>query len=135
MPKFNCRYNNKHEYRTEEEQLSHEKICPDKKNRPDLKLCPYTDRHILKVTMYEKHIKNCKYKKQVKKEEKSNQISNNIDDGWGDVNRNINININTNHDSIKDNNHNMIKVETDENYEIDEDIFEEDDFIFKQCYV
>ena len=139
MPKLYCRYNKKHEFQTEEDQLSHERTCPDKKNRPDLKVCPFTNRHILKVTMYEKHIKNCKYKKQIKQEDPAIPTRNDFDNGWGDINNNTN---NTNNTNINNNNNNTnknpddtVQIEADENYDIDENIFEEDDFIYKQCYV
>ena len=60
MPKKQCRYNNKHKFDTDEALLSHEKYCPDKSKRTDLKECPFSNKHIVLTKQYEKHIKKSK---------------------------------------------------------------------------
>ena len=78
MPKKECRYDKSHKFNTEEEQLEHEAKCPTKKKRTDLKECPYSNRHILTIKQYERHIKNCKFKpKMVKKEVNKNDDNSN----------------------------------------------------------
>ena len=62
MPKKLCRYNNKHKFDTDDALLSHEKYCPDKSKRTDLKECPFSNKHIVLTKQYEKHIKICKYR-------------------------------------------------------------------------
>ena len=71
MPLKKCRYNNKHKFETDEQLLSHEKYCPDKSKRTDLKVCPYDPKHIVLTKQYEKHIKTCKHrpKNEPKKED------------------------------------------------------------------
>ena len=146
MPKKICRYNNKHKFDSEEEQLKHEAICPDKKKRTDLKECPYTNRHIVTTKQYENHIKKCKFKPKKEKIEESINIENNSNilnnnenndnnnrnendwdnlDNWG--NDNV-INENVNEDLKKKKVFNFDKNDIN-------DIFEEEDFIFKQCYI
>ena len=75
MPKKQCRYNNKHKFDTDEALLSHEKYCPDKSKRTDLKECPFSNKHIVLTKQYEKHIKICKYRPK-KTEQKDEQIKN-----------------------------------------------------------
>ncbi len=147
MPKKKeCRYNGKHKFETEEAQLEHEKKCPDKKKRTDLKECPYSNRHIVNTKQYETHIKKCKFKPKEKKEipanannnpndnnnnkeknkiESKNDEWNNTSDTWGNDDLN---------DSQKEDNS---KKEETFNFNVkdDNDVFEEEDFIFKQAYI
>ena len=141
MPKKECRYNKKHKFDSEEAQLDHESKCPDKKKRTDLKECPFTNRHIVTTKQYENHIKKCKFRpKIVKKEEpKNDNENNNIKsqnnknewnslDNWGDEldnNASINDDFNKRHEK----NFNFA------GNDLNEDVFEEEDFIFKQCYI
>ena len=146
MPKRKCRYDKAHKFNTEEEQLKHEAKCPTKKKGTELKECPYTNRHILTIIQYERHIKKCKFRpKTVKKEvdknaddnnnsnankEKSNTNSefkwNDSNDFWGDEKDSNCENSNPNH-VIENRNFNFdIKNEGD--------TFELEDFIFRQCY-
>ena len=141
MPKKECRYNKKHKYDSEEAQLDHESKCPDKKKRTDLKECPFTNRHIVTTKQYENHIKKCKFRpKIVKKEEpKNDNENNNIKsqnnknewnslDNWGDEldnNASINDDFNKRHE----------KIFNFDGKDLNEDVFEEEDFIFKQCYI
>ena len=84
MNQKKCRYNHKHKYETEEQLLSHEKYCPDKSKRTDLKECPYNPRHIVLTKQYEKHIKTCKYRpKNVPKKEEPKADEKN---GFNDAN-------------------------------------------------
>ena len=150
MPKKECRYNPKHKFDTEQAQLDHESKCPDKKKRTDLKECPYTNRHIVTIRQYENHIKKCKFKpKVVKKEEKINndKNKNNKDtnkenknndakfkwDGdkefWGD-DADKNDDTNSKENEIKKKIFNFDEKDINNG-----DVFEEDDFIFKQCYI
>ena len=80
MPKKLCRYNNKHKFDTDDALLQHEKYCPDKSKRTDLKECPFSNKHIVLTKQYEKHIKICKYrpKNTPQKEEQKNKENNNI---------------------------------------------------------
>ncbi len=141
MPKKECRYNKKHKFDSEEAQLDHESKCPDKKKRTDLKECPFTNRHIVTTKQYENHIKKCKFRpKIVKKEEpKNDNENNNIKsqnnknewnslDNWGDEldnNASINDDFNKRHE----------KIFNFDGKDLNEDVFEEEDFIFKQCYI
>ena len=141
MPKKKeCRYNVKHKFETEEAQLEHEKKCPDKKKRTDLKECPYSNRHIVHTKQYETHIKKCKFKPKEKKEipsnannnpnndnnnnnkeknkiESKNDEWNNTSDTWGNDDLN---------DSQKEDNS---KKEETFNFNVkdDNDVFEEED--------
>ena len=141
MQKKECRYNKKHKFDSEEAQLDHESKCPDKKKRTDLKECPFTNRHIVTTKQYENHIKKCKFRpKIVKKEEpKNDNENNNIKsqnnknewnslDNWGDEldnNASINDDFNKRHE----------KIFNFDGKDLNEDVFEEEDFIFKQCYI
>ena len=141
MPKKECRYNKKHKFDSEEAQLDHESKCPDKKKGTDLKECPFTNRHIVTTKQYENHIKKCKFRpKIVKKEEpKNDNENNNIKsqnnknewnslDNWGDEldnNASINDDFNKRHE----------KIFNFDGKDLNEDVFEEEDFIFKQCYI
>ena len=143
MPKKPCRYNNKHKYETEEELLSHEKYCPDKSKRTDLKECPFSNKHIVLTKQYEKHIKICKYrpKKTEQKEEQKNTENNTpiieeekikkfedwdfkVDEWIDDTIKNNQIDIDKNKLIIE-------KLKTPSN----KDVFDDDDFIFKECYI
>ena len=150
MPKKTCRYNNKHKYDTEEDQLKHEATCPDKKIRTDLKECPYSNRHIVTTKQYENHIKKCKFKPKIEKKDEPNKKNNNQNtptsnqtnyvennndnninqndwntDNWGDINE---TNENKNEDFKKNKTFNFDKADSN-------DIFEDEDFIFKECYI
>ena len=147
MPKKTCRYNNKHKYDTEEAQLKHEAICPDKKLRTDLKECPYTNRHIVTTKQYENHIKKCKFKPKIDKIEESNNNLNNINKiNNSEKNHSDNNNLNKNEWSTDNwNNANEVSEIKNEKFRknkiffFDEkdskDIFDEEDFIFKECYI
>ncbi len=147
-----CRYNPRHKFTTDEELLIHEKDCPDKQKRTDLKVCPYNNKHVVLTKLYETHIKKCKYRpkelpEKEKKEEKKGDIWNEIDEIFN------NNNINKKKDEI-DWDINVEKwVDEDETNEEDykknknkiiiqklksigmQDAFDEEDFIFKKCYV
>ena len=135
MPKKKeCRYNPKHKFNTEDEQLNHESKCPDKEKRTDLKLCPFTNRHILKISQFNSHIKKCKYKPkdyglQTQKNEKNQDNGFNFDNlvDWGEDN-----------ETRKDEENDGAKTEKKFNFDfkdINKNVFDEDDFIFQQCYV
>ena len=146
MPKKKeCRYNPKHKFDTEDAQLDHEKRCPDKKKRTDLKECPYSNRHIVNTKQYENHIKKCKFKPKEKKEKPSNVIEtsnnnnnnskeknkienkkNEWDENWGEDNNDSNEKVD-----------NDLKKEGEFNFDVknDDDVFEDEDFIFKQAYI
>ena len=151
MPKKKCRYNSKHTFDSEEEQLNHEAKCPSKKERTDLKECPFTRRHIVTTKQYENHIKKCKYKPKIVKKEEINENNENLNkdknneimqndnksknqnewdsiDNWGDENN----------EKIKENEKDNLKKNQSFKYDLNDaknDIFEEEDFIFKQCYI
>ena len=143
MPKKPCRYNNKHKFDTDEALLSHEKYCPDKSKRTDLKECPFSNKHIVLTKQYEKHIKICKYrpKKTEQKEEQKNTENNTpiieeekikqfedwdfkVDEWIDDTIKNNQIDIDKNKLIIE-------KLKTPSN----KDVFDDDDFIFKECYI
>ncbi len=147
MPRKECRYNGKHKFDTEEAQLEHEAKCPDKKKRTDLKECPFTNRHILTLKQYENHIKKCKYKpKVIKKEENKNQIKNEDNNNNEKINNNE---TNKEWNSVENwgddyNSKETGKVDPlsfhEKIFNIDpkyanEDVFDDDDFIFKQSYI
>ena len=144
MPPKKCRYNNKHKFETEEELLSHEKYCSDKSKRKDLKECPYNPRHIVLTKQYEKHIKICKNrpkdepKKENKKTEENNPTNGNDNnlkkfEDWDlKVDHWIDENLENNEDMKKEKNKIIIqKLKSTNN----QDIFDDDDFIFKNCYI
>ena len=136
MLKQECRYNAKHKFNTEEEQLEHESKCKDKEKRTDLKVCPFTNRHILKISQFNNHIKKCKYKpkdfgKPTQKNDKNNNANNDfIAENWGDWGG---------ENETKNEDETVAKPEK-RNFNFDfkdnnGDVFDEDDFIFKQCYI
>ena len=144
MPPKKCRYNNKHKFETEEELLSHEKYCSDKRKRKDLKECPYNPRHIVLTKQYEKHIKLCKNrpkdepKKENKKAEENNPTNGNDNnlkkfEDWDlKVDHWIDENLENNEDMKKEKNKIIIqKLKSTNN----QDVFDDDDFIFKNCYI
>ena len=148
MPKKNCRYDPKHKFDTEEAQLDHEAKCPSRKKRTDLKECPFTRRHIVTTKQYENHIKKCKFKpKAVKKEETIENNENSNKDNNNGITQNDNQNQNQNDwDALDwgDENNEKVKEKDDLKknqvfkYDISDsqsDAFEEEDFIFKQCYI
>ena len=147
MPKKSCRYNNKHKFDTDDALLSHEKYCPDKSKRTDLKECPFSNKHIVLTKQYEKHIKICKYrpKNAPQKEDQKNNENNNInstDMSNDEKNKKIEdwelkvdewIDDSVKKDEIDVNKNKLIieKLKTPSN----QDVFDDDDFIFKQCYI
>ena len=147
MPKKECRYNQRHKFDNEIAQLEHEHKCPDKKKRTDLIECPYTNRHVISIKQYENHIKKCKFRpKTVKKEEIKNDDenlnNNNNDDNRNDNNKNQNDwncldNWGDENDNNEKKNENLKKIQRFifDGKDTNDDVFEEDDFIFKQCYI
>ena len=143
MNQKKCRYNHKHKYETEEQLLSHEKYCPDKSKRTDLKESPYNPRHIVLTKQYEKHIKTCKYRpKNVPKKEEPKLDENNffndtdnkkIEDWDLKVEQWINEAVDNNETMSKNEKNKIIieKLKSTNN----EDVFDDDDFIFKNCYI
>ena len=141
MPKKACRYNNKHKFDSEDELLSHEKYCPDKSKRTDLKECPYNSKHIVLTKQYEKHIKICKYrpkdlpKKEDPKTGEKNELNNinNKNEDWVlQVDKWIDESIDNSEEIKKEKNKIIIeKLRSGNN----QDVFDEDDFIFKACYI
>ena len=155
MTKKECRYNKKHKFDTEDAQLKHEAICPDEKKRKDLKRCPFTKRHILPIKQYENHIKKCKYKpkeeqKVEKKDEKTNENIQNSEE-WKGGGENVTQNNNNACDEWEgflddfgnnknEKKKNDYKIDYQKLFNMDEksitkNVFEEEDFIFSQCYV
>ena len=149
MPKKNCRYAPQHKFDTEEELLNHEAKCPSRKKRTDLKVCPFSRKHIVNTKQYEVHIKKCKFRpKTLKKEETNKNKENSNKDDGGVVIKNDNKNHNQNDwnalDNWGDENDETFKEKGDlkknNSFKFDlndsqNDVFEEEDFIFKQCYV
>ena len=143
MPKKSCRYNAKHKYDTDEDLLSHEKYCPDKSKRTDLKVCPYNSKHVVLTKQYEKHIKNCKSKlKAIPKKEEDNKNdndngnnndNNNKNEDWElNVEKWIDESVSKNEPTKNEKNKIIIeKLRSNNN----QDIFDEEDFIFKECYI
>ena len=143
MNQKKCRYNHKHKYETEEQLLSHEKYCPDKSKRTDLKECPYNPRHIVLTKQYEKHIKTCKYRpknvpktEEPKVDEKNgfNDTDNKKIEDWDlKVEQWINEAVDNNETMSKNEKNKIIieKLKSTNN----EDVFDDDDFIFKNCYI
>ena len=144
MPKKPCRYNNKHKFDSEEELLSHEKYCPDKSKRTDLKECPYSNKHIVLTKQYEKHIKTCKYRPKnnsKKEEQKIEEIKSNDNNNGNEINKYADwdleveqwINEETlNNDKINEKNKIIIKkLKAPSN----QNVFVEEDFIYKECYI
>ena len=144
MPKKECRYNPRHKFDSEVAQLEHEHKCPDKKKRTDLKECPYTNRHIISVKQYENHIKKCNFKqKSCKILEEENKIGDIKINDEKIILNNLG-NEENNSGAIKGNNKkkkhkkdkDQIKVFVFDGKSVDdEDDFDEDDFIFKNCYI
>ena len=144
MPKKECRYNPKHKFDNEIAQLEHEHKCPDKKKRTDLIVCPYTNRHIVSVKQYENHIKKCNFKQKSCKlleEENKNEDIKKTDQK---IILNNLINDENNSGLIKGNNKRKKYKKDKDRINIfvfdgksadDEDDFDEDDFIFKCCYI
>ena len=147
MPKKECRYDKSHKFNTEEEHLEHEAKCPTKKKRTDLKECPYSNRHILTIKQYERHIKNCKFRpKIVKKEIDKNADNNNSNNNNGKNNNNNNeFKWNESNEfwgdekdgNCENNNPNQVNENKNFNFDVknEGDVFEIEDFIFRQCYV
>ena len=146
MPKKECRYDKSHKFNTEEEQLEHEAKYPTKKKRTDLKECPYSNRHILTIKQYERHIKNCKFKpKMVKKEVNKNDDNSNSNTNKekGDINSEFKWNESNefwgDEKDVNCENSNPNQVKEPKNFNFDYknegDVFENEDFIFSQCYV
>ena len=143
MPLKKCRYNNKHKFETDEQLLSHEKYCPDKSKRTDLKVCPYDPKHIVLTKQYEKHIKTCKHrpKNEPKKEELKVQENNGFnvngikkDEDWDlKVEQWVDEFVN-NDETITKNEKNKIIIEKLKSVN-NQDVFDDDDFIFKNCYI
>ena len=143
MNQKKCRYNHKHKFETEEQLLSHEKYCPDKSKRTDLKECPYNPRHIVLTKQYEKHIKTCKYrpKNVPKKEEPKVDENNYFNDTDNKKNENWDLKVEQWINEAVDNNETMSKNEKNKiiieklKSTNNEDVFDDDDFIFKNCYI
>ena len=136
MPKKECRYNKKHKFNTEEKQLEHESKCEDKEKRTDLKVCPFSNKHILPILQFNAHIQKCKYKpkdfgKPTQNNDKNNNANNEFNtDNLGDFGGE---NETKNEEEIvaKPEKHNFNFDFKDNNG----DVFDEVDFIFKQCYI
>ena len=138
-----CRYNNKHKFETDEQLLSHEKYCPDKSKRKDLKECPYNPRHIVLTKQYEKHIKTCKRKpknvpiKEEQRLDENNSLNDNgnkkMDDWDLMVDQWIDETVDNN-ETITKNEKNKIIIEKLKSTN-NQDVFDDDDFIFKNCYI
>ena len=157
MKKKECRYNPRHKFDTVKLQLEHESKCPDKNRRTDLKECPFTNRHILTIKQYEAHIKKCKFRPKItstttnKNESDNKNNSNSNGNGNSNSNNSKNNNVNDdlndlenwgdeNDNNNQKNNKDSKKKEEEKCFDFDGkevtgDVFEEDDFIFKQCYV
>ena len=145
MPQKKCRYNNKHKFETEEDLLNNEKYCSDKSKRKDLKVCPYNPKHIVLTKQYEKHIKICKNRpKDVPKNEekkveenvflndKDNSNSKKYEDWDFKVDNWIDENMKNNEEMKKEKNKIIIqKLKSPNN----QDVFDDEDFIFKNCYI
>ena len=139
MPKKQCRYNNKHKFDTDEALLSHEKYCPDKSKRTDLKECPFSNRHIVLTKQYEKHIKICKYRPKKPEQKNTENITPIIEEekikkfeDWDfKVDEWIDDTIKNNQIDIDKNKLIIEKLKTPSN----KDVFDDDDFIFKECYI
>ena len=145
MPPKKCRYNNKHKFETENELLSHEKYCPDKSKRIDLKECPYTPKHIVLTKQYEKHIKTCKYKpKEIPKKVETKENENNafiLNENETKKYENWDFAIDQwleesfeNNGALTKNEKNKIIIEKLKSTN-NQDVFEDEDFIFKTCYI
>ena len=136
MVKLRCNYNSKHKFDTMEKKLDHESQCPDKEKRKDLIVCPFTNRHVIKVSQLENHIINCDYKKHQKfKKEEKEEEKNNIEK---DIFKNKKDNINDK--NRKNKKQNDIKKYLDNIFNFDDldsnkNVFDEEDFVFKQCYI
>ena len=139
MVNYDCHFNNTHKFDNERARLEHEKICPDKK--PNL-FCPFHQEHELTIYNYDKHIKRCPYRpKDDKMETNNNENSNNE---VKTSNNNTNNELNNIDNSGDENNDNKSKVNDKyvEDAKIfdfdceypDDDVFDKEDFIFKQCY-
>ena len=139
MPKKQCRYNNKHKFDTDEALLSHEKYCPDKSKRTDLKECPFSNKHIVLTKQYEKHIKICKYRPKKPEQKNTENITPIIEEekikkfeDWDfKVDEWIDDTIKNNQIDIDKNKLIIEKLKTPSN----KDVFDDDDFIFKECYI
>ena len=139
MPKKQCRYNNKHKFDTDEALLSHEKYCPDKSRRTDLKECPFSNKHIVLTKQYEKHIKICKYRPKKPEQKNTENITPIIEEekikkfeDWDfKVDEWIDDTIKNNQIDIDKNKLIIEKLKTPSN----KDVFDDDDFIFKECYI
>ena len=144
MPKKECRYNPRHKFDNEIAQLEHEHKCPDKKKRTDLIVCPYTNRHIVSVKQYENHIKKCNFKqKSCKLLEEENKIEDIKKTDEKIILNNLG-NDENNSGLIKGNNKRKKHQKDKDRINVfvfdgksadDGDDFDEDDFIFKNCYI
>ena len=139
MVNYDCRYNKNHTFDNEISRLEHEKICPDKKQ---IILCPFNQEHQLTIKNYNKHIKRCTFRpKAVKMETNNNKNNNNKVKA---INSNTNNEMNNIDNSGDENKGNESRVddkyvEDEKIFDFDceypdEDVFDEEDFIFKQCY-
>ena len=135
MSKIECSYNFKHKFDIIEKRLYHESQCPDKEKRKDLTVCPYTNLYVIKKTQLKFHKKNCdhnKPKKDKKEEEEKNDNGNN---NYENVNINgDNIFDDNNSEKQNDINKNLENIFNFDDLDTNKNVFDEEDFIFKQCY-
>ena len=135
MIRYKCRYHKKvMKFNTEDEQLKHEKSCPEKEKRKDLKECKYNPRHVINVNLIERHEKDCPTRKNLEKEIEKNKIkyTNKIEE----KDEFTPIEDNTNSNNIEKPKNNFINVNKKFikiiNYN---ECFGEEDYIFKKAYV
>ena len=142
-----CRYNSKHKFASDDALFKHEENCPDKEKK-NMIVCPFTQKHIIPKRQYESHIKNCNYKpkkpknKNIKdnnenfKDIENNKIKqNNIQNSNNNNENNKNDTDYSVEDENKNEDINKIKIFDFDDNDNNGDVFDEDDFIFKQCYI
>ena len=115
-----------------------------KKNEDNKIICPYNKDHKLLKTQYERHLKKCANRpKAVKKDinnekDDKNKNDNNGNNNLNNENKNNNefLDDEKNSESYNINPNPVIEVKNsifDDKY--DGNVFEEEDYIFKQCYI
>ena len=145
MLTIKCRYNNKHKFKTDKDLFSHEKYCPDKNKRTDLKACPYTPKHIVLTKQYENHIKKCNYKPKEEPKKEETKVDENNDLAWdcNETQENKDYHQSTdqcieeyvkNNEALIKNEKNRIIIEKLKSNN-NQDVFDDEDFVYKNCYI
>lgn len=133
MKKFICRYDKKRVFKTQEEQIAHERNCPFKE-KSGKKQCRYDCSHVFPINQIAEHEKNCPTRKKMMKDLK--EIEKKYESSKREIekieNEDTKIEDNNNNDNITIN-----KLENNKNLRVIKfnECFGEEDYIFKKVYI